>query len=79
MGDADSHPTPTLGGCPGRRRGRGAFEGLAASDCDGRAQRPTQDQRVLHKVVAFADMVGYEITCEIADDILSHLGAECAA
>lgn len=33
----------------------------------------------LRKVIAFAQLVGQEMTCEMADEILSHLGIEAAA
>ncbi|HNT87375.1 MAG TPA: chromosomal replication initiator protein DnaA, partial [Candidatus Hydrogenedentes bacterium] len=33
----------------------------------------------LRKVVAFAKLVGQEMTCELAEEILSHLGVEVAA
>jgi hypothetical protein len=33
----------------------------------------------LKKIVAFAHLVGQEMSCEMADEILSHLGVEQAA
>ena len=47
------------------------------------AMRVTGDVRkmigALRKVVAYAEQVGEEVTCEMATEILSHLGIEEAA